>query len=146
MGDFTIRYNVGPNKGMDKISVNMNPAVLSQIDLLVDNGYYSNRSDFINQAVRGELQRQQTVIDHIIRRNEKNAKDEYSWFIGIFGMTAKMVEESCCKGESMDITGYGLLVIHEDCDEEKLFQVIKSIKVRGRVKASPTVKAHYGLK
>ena len=137
---------MSPDTYTEKVSVNINTSTLSSIDLLVDNGYYSNRSDFINQAVRGELQRQQTIIDHIIRRNEKDAEDEYSWFIGIFGVTAKMVEESCRKGESMDITGYGLLVIHEDCDEEKLFQVIKSIKVRGRVKASPAVKAHYGLK
>ena len=63
---FTVHYNAGPNKGMDKISVNMNPAVLSQIDLLVDNGYYSNRSDFINQAVREALGRQQTAIDRIV--------------------------------------------------------------------------------
>ena len=130
----------------EKVSVNVNTSTLSQIDLLVDNGYYSNRSDFINQALRSELQRQQSAIDHIIRRSEREAEDEYGWFIGIFGITAKMIEESYAKGESMDMRGYGLLIIHEGCDEEKLFQVIRSIDVRGRVKASPAVKAHYGLK
>ncbi len=137
---------MSPDAYTEKVSVNINTSTLSTIDLLVDNGYYSNRSDFINQAVRSELQRQQSVTDHIIRRNEKEAEDEYSWFIGILGVTAKMVEESCAKGESMDIHGYGLLIIHEGCDEEKLFQVIRSIDVRGRVKASASVKAHYGLK
>ena len=44
------------------------------------------------------------------------------------------------------MTGYGLLIIHEGCDEEKLFQVIKSIRVRGRGNASARVKAHYGIK
>ena len=39
----------------EKVSVNMNIATLSQIDLLVDKGYYSNRSDFINQSVRQAL-------------------------------------------------------------------------------------------
>lgn len=39
----------------EKVSVNMNVSILSAIDLLVDGGYYSNRSDFINQAVREAL-------------------------------------------------------------------------------------------
>ncbi len=137
---------MSPDVYTEKVSVNINTSTLTTIALLVDNGYYSNRSDFINQAVRSELQRQQSVTDHIIRRNEKEAEDEYGWFIGIFGITAKMVEDSFRKGESMDMTGYGLLIIHEGCDEEKLFQVIRSIHVRGRVKASARVKAHYGLK
>ena len=46
----------------------------------------------------------------------------------------------------MDVQGYGLLIIHEGCDEEKLFQVVKSINVRGRVRASASIKKHYGLK
>lgn len=137
---------MSPDTYTEKVSVNINTSTLSNIDLLVDNGYYSNRSDFINQAVRSELQRQQSVTDHIIRRNEKDAEDEYGWFIGIFGITAKMVEESFAKGESMDMRGYGLLIIHEGCDEEKLYQVVRSIDVRGRVRASASVKAHYGLK
>lgn len=137
---------MSPDTYTEKVSVNINTSTLSTIDLLVDNGYYSNRSDFINQAVRSELQRQQSVTDHIIRRNEKDAEDEYGWFIGIFGITAKMVEESFAKGESMDMRGYGLLIIHEGCDEEKLYQVVRSIDVRGRVRASASVKAHYGLK
>ncbi len=137
---------MSPEVYSEKVSVNINTSTLSSIDLLVDNGYYSNRSDFINQAVRAELQRQEHVTERIIRREEKAAEDEYSWFLGIFGITPRMVEESFAKGESMDVTGYGLLIIHEGCDEEKLFSVIRSINVRGRVKASASVKKHYGIK
>lgn len=137
---------MSPETYTEKVSVNINTSTLSSIDLLVDNGHYSNRSDFINQAVRAELQRQQSVVERLIRRNEKEAEDEYSWFIGIFGVTPKMIEDSFRKGESMDMTGYGLLIIHEGCDEEKLFQVLRTISVRGRVKASASVKAHYGIK
>jgi len=137
---------VSPEVYSEKVSVNVNTSTLSTIDLLVDNGYYSNRSDFINQAVRAELQRQERVTERIIRREEKAAEDEYGWFLGIFGVTPRMVEESFAKGESMDMTGYGLLIIHEGCDEEKLFSVIRSIKVRGRVKASESVRKHYGIK
>ena len=137
---------MSPEIYTEKVSVNINTATLSSIDLLVDNGHYSNRSDFINQAVRSELQRQQKVTERIIRQQEKAAEDEYGWFIGIFGITTKMIEDSFRKEESMDVQGYGLLIIHEGCDEEKLFQVVKSINVRGRVRASASIKKHYGLK
>ena len=50
----------------EKVSVNINTSTLSQIDLLVDGGYYSNRSDFINQALRSELQHQQSLLDRLI--------------------------------------------------------------------------------
>ena len=50
----------------EKVSVNINSSTLSSIDLLVDNGYYSNRSDFINQALREGLQKHQNTIDRII--------------------------------------------------------------------------------
>ena len=137
---------MAPEIYTEKVSVNINTSTLSAIDLLVDNGYYSNRSDSINQAVRSELQRQQSMVDHIIRRNEQKTGQEHDWFIGIYGITARDVEEMYAQGESTDITGYGLLIIHEGCDEEKLFQAVKSIRVRGRVKASAGVKAHYGIK
>ena len=137
---------MSPESYTEKVSVNINTSTLSSIDLLVDNGYYSNRSDFINQAVRAELQRQQSVTDHIIRRNEQKAESEHGWFIGVYGITAKDVEEMCRTSECVDVNGYGLLIIHEGCDEEQLFQVVRSITVRGRVKASVSIKKHYGLK
>ena len=145
MGDFSIKYNAGPNKGMEKISVNMNPAVLSQIDLLVDGGYYSNRSDFINQAVREALARQQGTIERIVEQNRKNETEGNQWFIGLFGYTAQEIEQMYAAGEQTDVRGYGVMTISE-CDEEKLFQVVRSIEVRGRVICSESIRKHYGLK
>ena len=57
----------------EKVSVNMNVSTLSNIDLLVDNGYYSNRSDFINQAVRESLREHRSDIDRIIEKNKAMA-------------------------------------------------------------------------
>ena len=142
---FTIHMNAGPNKGMDKISVNMNPSVLSSIDLLVDNGYYSNRSDFINQAVREALGKQQSTIDRIVEQNMSRSTPENQWFLGLFGYTANEIEQMYAAGEQTDVRGYGMMVI-SPCDEEKLFQVVRSIEVRGKVVCSDSIKAHYGLK
>lgn len=142
---FSIKYNIGPNKGMEKISVNMNPSVLSSIDLLVDNGYYSNRSDFINQAVREALGKQQSTIDRIVEQNMSRSTPENQWFIGLFGYTANEIEQMYAAGEQTDVRGYGVMTIG-NCDEEKLFTVVKSIEVRGKVICSDSIKKHYGLK
>ncbi len=144
-GSFSVTYNVGPNKGMEKISVNMNPSVLSQIDLLVDNGYYSNRSDFINQAVREALGKQQSTVDRIVEQNMNRAAEGNQWFIGLFGYTAKEIEQMYLNGEQTDVRGYGVMTIG-NVDEEKLFQVVRSIEVRGKVICSDSIKRHYGLK
>ncbi|MBQ8556358.1 MAG: hypothetical protein IJ438_10880 [Clostridia bacterium] len=131
---------------MEKVSVNMNVSTLSQIDLLVDGGYYSNRSDFINQAVREALRQQQGVIDHLVDRHERRAGGENNWFIGIYGITAKDVEEMYQQGAHESLTGYGVLHIAADCDEEKLFAAVERISVRGKVHASASIKAHYGIR
>ena len=58
----------------EKVSVNINSSTLSAIDLLVDNGYYSNRSDFINQALRESLDRNQSTLNRIIEQNERKSR------------------------------------------------------------------------
>ena len=82
----TITPNFGPDKGMAKISVNMNPATLAAIDLLVEQGHYSNRSDFINHAVRDAIQLHQPIID-MVAATQRSMKGR-QWFLGLFGITA----------------------------------------------------------
>lgn len=127
----------------EKVSVNVNIATLSSIDLLVDNGYYSNRSDFINQAVRSALQQHQSTIDRIIEKNMKQKNE--GWFLGICGYTAEDIEKMYQAGENFDIRGYGLLVVDKNCDLQKLYAVVRSIHVKGKVRCCPEVKAHYGI-
>ena len=129
----------------EKVSVNINTSTLSEIDLLVDNGYYSNRSDFINQAVREALGRQRGTIEGIVRRQEERVQ-RGSWFIGVSGFTAKEIARMHAEGETVSMTGYGVLHIDPACDREQLYQVVESIRVRGKVIAPADVKAHYGLK
>ena len=147
----------------EKVSVNMNSATLASIDLLVDNGYYSNRSDFINQAVRESLREHRSDIDRIVEKNESMATYENGtwkisvkagqeartgdhWFFGMSGITRRELNELCDAGEKLRLKGYGVLVIDKDCDEEMLFSVVEEIKVRGKVCASDGVKKHYGIK
>lgn len=130
----------------EKVSVNINSSTLSCIDLLVDNGYYSNRSDFINQAVRSTLQQHQTTIDRIVERHMGAHSEDNGWFIGVCGYTAKDIEQMHREGEITSVRGYGVFVIDSDCDREKLYAVVKSVSVRGKVICPGDIKAHYGLK
>ncbi len=131
----------------EKVSVNINTSTLSGIDLLVDNGYYSNRSDFINQALRDSLQKHQKTIDRII--DEKTAVDKESpdsWFIGVYGLEQRELEAAKRKGRVMQISGYGVLVISDSVDEELLFDVVESIRIKGKSVCRKSIKEHYGLK
>ena len=134
----------------EKVSVNINTSTLAQIDLLVDNGYYSNRSDFINQALREGLHKHQNTLDRIIEGQTAGTahgkRSPNQWFVGVYHFDRRGLAEIRESGENGSITGYGVLVIAENVDETELFACVESIKIKGKVIASPAVKKHYGLK
>ena len=131
----------------EKVSVNINTSTLSSIDLLVDNGYFSNRSDFINQALRENLQKHQKTLDRIIDSKITPGMDNPNqWFLGVYGPEKQALEQAKACGKVMTITGYGVLVIADSIDEELLFQVVKSIRVKGKILCRQSIKEHYGLK
>lgn len=128
----------------EKVSVNVNISTLSQIDLLVDNGYYSNRSDFINQAVRQALDDQRSTLDRIMNKAGQIPGSE--WFIGIQSLERETLEQLRAAGKKMKLRGYGLLVITEDCPDALVTETVEAIQVKGRVVCSPGLKAHFGIK
>ena len=131
----------------EKVSVNINTSTLSTIDLLVDNGYFSNRSDFINQALRESLQKHQNTIDRIIdKKTELNGSSSSEWFIGVYGLDKHYIDKIKNQGKEIEISGYGVLVIDKDIDEDTLFEVVSTIKIRGRVVCKKSIMEHYGLK
>lgn len=131
----------------EKVSVNINSSTLSQIDLLVDNGYYSNRSDFINQSLRAALQQQQSTLDRIIgQRAETSQRKKEQWFVGVFGLTAEDIEALYRQGGGFTVTGYGVLVIDDSVDREKLFAAVRAVSVKGKVVCARSIKDHYGLR
>ena len=130
----------------EKVSVNINTSTLSNIDILVDNGYYSNRSDFINQAVREGLQKHQTTLDRIIDKHMNAEESPDCWFVGVCNLDAAYIESAKKKGRTLAYTGYGVLVIDKNVDEEMLFAVVESIKLKGKAICSKSIKDHYGLK
>ena len=125
----------------EKVSVNINIGTLSQIDLLVDQGFFSNRSDFINQAVREYLNGKQEQI-----RAEEENYDKYNfvWFIGLRGLTKSELELVKKQGHKKEIRGYGMLLIDESLDD-LVIETISSIQIRGKIKCSNRIREHYQL-
>lgn len=131
----------------EKVSVNINVSTLSQIDLLVDNAFYSNRSDFINQALRESLRQQQSTLERIISQNAAAAEHKKErWFFGIFRLTEADVHAFAELGGEFTISGYGMLVIENGINEEELFAAVRDIRVKGKTICKNSIKTRYGLK
>ena len=131
----------------EKVSVNMNTSILSNIDLLVDNGYFSNRSDFINQAVREAINNHQETLNRIISTNMEASKRNFDeWFIGVYNLDNGILEEAKKSGQKMTLSGYGVLIINKNIDKELLYKVVDNMTIRGSVIGSPDIKEYYEIK
>ena len=126
----------------EKVSVNMNIATLSQIDLLVDKGYYSNRSDFINQAVREALHEKKSVIEEMSK--QQNDLD-FRWFIGVMSLEKEELLKSKENQVKIKIKGYGLLGIDSELDD-LVIENVESIAVKGKVICSDRIKNHFKIR
>ena len=126
----------------EKVSVNMNIATLSQIDLLVDKGYYSNRSDFINQAVRQALNEKKSVIEETSK--QQNDLD-FRWFIGVMSLEKEALLKAKENQIKMKIKGYGLLGIDSELDA-LVIENVESIAVKGKVICSDRIKKHFKIR
>lgn len=131
----------------EKVSVNINTSTLSNIDILVDNGYYSNRSDFINHALRESLQNHQNTLDRIIERNSHTQEGEDNhWFVGVYAIKNSDIKRAYEKQQKITISGYGVLLIDDSIEEDMFTSTVEKIKVRGKVIGHKNLKEFYGLK
>jgi Arc/MetJ-type ribon-helix-helix transcriptional regulator len=118
----------------------MDIGTLAQIDLLVDQGHYSNRSDFINQAVRQTLEKNGLMIDRAIQQVQSK-----NWFLVVYTLSRDTLLEAQKNNEKIVISGYGLLNISPELDELVLENVLE-IQIKGKVRCSDQVKKAFNLK
>nr|WP_296065385.1 hypothetical protein [uncultured Actinoplanes sp.] len=117
----------------EKITINMSPVDLGQIDLLVREGFYSNRTDFIRTAIRVQLATQAAAIERTVTRR--------TLVLGIQHFSRADLEQIRAAGETVRIRVLGLAVIADDVPPELAAQTIEEIEVLGAFRASPAVKA-----
>jgi Arc/MetJ-type ribon-helix-helix transcriptional regulator len=117
----------------EKITINLGPVDLGQIDLLVEEGFYSNRTDLIRTAIRNQLATHaQVVSDTVIRR---------ALVLGLQYFSRQDLEVIHAAGERLDIQVLGLASIALDVSPELAVSTIASVQVLGAFHASPAVKA-----
>jgi len=116
----------------EKITINMSIVDLGKVDLLVEEGFYSNRTDFIRTAIRNQLNQHESAVDQVIKR--------HSYSMGIVILTAEGMERKRAAGEKSSYTVLGMLQIQNDVTPELADQVIDKIVVRGVLRAPEAVK------
>lgn len=117
----------------EKLTLNLGFVDLGRIDLLVRDGFYSNRSDFIRSAIRNQLS---THADIAAKATTRLALE-----LGLRTFTRRDLEAVVAAGEQLEIKVLGLAVIEADVSPELARKAIASITVLGAFHASAEIKA-----
>ncbi len=117
----------------EKITINLGYVDLGHVDLLVQEGFYSNRTDFIRTAIRNQLERHAEVA-----RKSAARKGLDLWLRNFSREDLEAVQRA---GEMLHINVLGLASIAEDVTPELARATIASVSVLGALHASPAVKA-----
>jgi Arc/MetJ-type ribon-helix-helix transcriptional regulator len=117
----------------EKITINLGFVDLGQIDLLVQEGFYSNRTDFIRTAIRLQLATHAEVVKQTVARK--------TLVLGLQHFSRKDLEAVQAAGQQLHIQVLGLARIAEDVPGELARATIASLVVLGALQASPAVKA-----
>jgi Arc/MetJ-type ribon-helix-helix transcriptional regulator len=117
----------------EKITVNMGFVDLGQIDLLVQEGFYTNRTDFIRTAIRAQLDARTAALDQTAARR--------TLVLGTQHYTRRQLEEARDAGQMVHIRVLGLASVAEDVSPELALATIASIEVLGAFRASAAVRS-----
>jgi Arc/MetJ-type ribon-helix-helix transcriptional regulator len=117
----------------EKITINVGLVDLGQIDLLVDEGFYANRTDFIRTAIRRQLEsREAAVKDTVARR---------TLMLGTQHLSRRDLEALRDAGQTVEIRVLGLATVADDVTPELALATIASVEVLGAFRAPRAVKA-----
>jgi Arc/MetJ-type ribon-helix-helix transcriptional regulator len=117
----------------EKITINLGFVDLGHIDLMVHDGFYSNRTDFIRTAIRNQLERHAEAAKQSVGRNNLD--------VGLRDYTRADLEAARAAGRTLHVRVLGLARIAPDVTPELARATIASVFVRGALQADAAVKA-----
>jgi Arc/MetJ-type ribon-helix-helix transcriptional regulator len=117
----------------EKITVNLGFVDLGHVDLLVQEGFYSNRTDLIRTAIRNQIERHADVVRKAVTRKSVD--------LGLRHFSRADLEAVRDAGQTLDIRVLGLASIASDVSPELARATIASLAVLGALHASSAVKA-----
>jgi Arc/MetJ-type ribon-helix-helix transcriptional regulator len=117
----------------EKITVNLGLVDLGEIDLLVGEGFYANRTDFIRTAIRRQLESRSEAVKETVERR--------TLALGTVHLHRAQLAARRPPGRTVHLRVLGLGVIADDVTPELALATIESVEVLGAFRASRTVKA-----
>ena len=117
----------------EKITINLGYVDLGHVDLMVQDGFYSNRTDFIRTAIRNQLERHADVVRQSVARKSLD--------LGLRHYGRGDLEAALRSGDTLHINVLGLASIALDVTPELARAAIASVRVLGALHASAAVKA-----
>ena len=120
----------------EKLTINLGFIDLGHIELLVQEGFYANRSDFIRTAIRNQIDRHAETVTKVIQRKSVD--------LGVRHVTLTELLAARVAGHMLDIRVLGLAVIAPDVPADLARDTIAAINVLGALQASDAVKAALG--
>jgi Arc/MetJ-type ribon-helix-helix transcriptional regulator len=128
-------HELRPKSGgeTEKITVNLGYVDLGHIDLLVQDGFYSNRTDLIRTAIRNQIERHAEAAKRSVERKSLD--------LGLRHYSREDLEAARAAGRVLDIRVLGLATIAADVSPELARAAIGSVSVLGALQASAAVKA-----
>ena len=117
----------------EKITINLGYVDLGHVDLLVQDGFYANRTDFIRTAIRNQLSAHSEAVKQTVARK--------TLVLSLQHYTRNDLETVRAAGETLEIKVLGLVSIADDVPPELALATIDSLEVLGAFRASPAVKA-----
>ena len=117
----------------EKITINVGLVDLGQIDLLVSEGFYANRTDFIRTAIRRQLDQRSGAVDDTVARRTLT--------LGTRSYGRRELEELRSAGRTVEIRVLGLATVADDVSPDLALATIASVEVLGAFRAPSAVKA-----
>jgi Arc/MetJ-type ribon-helix-helix transcriptional regulator len=117
----------------EKITINLGFVDLGQIDLLVAEGFYGNRTDFIRTAIRNHLSTHSDAVKQVVSRK--------MLVLGLQHFSAADLQAVQAANQKLHIRVLGLVTFADDITPELALATIDSLDVLGSLQASPAVKA-----
>ena len=116
----------------EKITINVGLIDLGQIDLLVDEGFYANRTDFIRTAIRRQLDIRADAVNNTVSRRALE--------LGTRHLSRRDLESLREAGQTVDLHVLGLATIAQDVSPDLALATISSVEVLGAFRAPSEVK------
>ncbi len=116
----------------EKITINVGLVDLGQIDLLVSEGFYANRTDFIRTAIRRQLENRANAVNETVARRTLT--------LGTRHLNCRDLEQLRDAGQTLELRVLGLATIDDDVSPELALATIASVEVLGAFRASRAVK------